>query len=108
MDFFQSRVFVFTPKGDVIDLPEGGSVVDFAYHVHSDIGNRATGAKVNGKFVSLESKLHNGDIVEVTVQKNAKPNPKWLEFVKTSIARNRIRAYFKHNPIEKKYEKYLT
>lgn len=108
MDFFQSRVFVFTPKGDVIDLPEGGSVVDFAYHVHSDIGNRATGAKVNGKFVSLESKLHNGDIVDVTVQKNAKPNPKWLEFVKTSIARNRIRAYFKHNPIEKKYEKYLT
>ena len=107
MDFFQSRVFVFTPKGDVIDLPSGASIIDFAYHVHSDIGNRAIGGKVNGKFVAVDTKVHNGDIVEVTTQKNAKPNPKWLTFVKTSRARNRLRSYFKRNPIEKKYQEFL-
>lgn len=107
MDFFKNRVFAFTPKGDVIDLPENASVIDFAYNVHSDIGNHATGAKVNGKYVALDTKLHNGDICEIVVQKNAKPNPKWLEFAKTSIARNRIHKYLKTNTLAKKFEEFL-
>jgi guanosine-3',5'-bis(diphosphate) 3'-pyrophosphohydrolase len=107
MDFFKNRVFAFTPKGDVIDLPEGGTVIDFAYNVHSDIGNHASGAKINGKYVSLDTKLSNGDICEVVVQKNIKPNSKWLEFAKTSIARNRIHKYLKGNSLVKKFEDFL-
>ena len=107
MDFFKNRAFVFTPKGDVIDLPEGASVIDFAYNVHSDIGNHATGAKINGKYVSLDTKLSNGDICEIVVQKNAKPNTKWLDFSKTSIARNRIHKYLKTNTLAKKFEDFL-
>ena len=95
LDFFRDRIFVFTPKGEVIDLPEGATPVDFAYHVHSEIGDRATGAKVNGKMVSLDSTLGNGDIVEILTQKNKKPSRQWLEFVKTSIAREHIRAALK-------------
>ncbi len=107
MDFFKNRVFAFTPKGDVIDLPEGGSVIDFAYNVHTDVGNHTSGAKINGKFVSLDTKLQNGDICEIVVQKNTKPNTKWLEFAKTSIARNRIHKYLKENSLLKKFEDFL-
>lgn len=107
MDFFKNRVFAFTPKGDVIDLPEGGSVIDFAYNVHSDVGNHATGAKIHGKYVALDTKLHNGDICEIVVQKNAKPNSKWLEFAKTSIARNRINKYLKENSLAEKFKDFL-
>lgn len=107
MDFFKHRVFAFTPKGDAIDLPEGASIIDFAYNVHSDIGNHASGAKVNGKYVSLDTLLHNGDICEIVVQKNVKPNTKWLEFAKTSIARNRIHKYLKTNTLAKKFEDFL-
>ena len=107
MDFFKNRVFAFTPKGDVIDLPEGASVIDFAYNVHSDVGNHATGAKIHGRYVALDTKLHNGDICEIVVQKNAKPNAKWLEFAKTSIARNRIHKYLKTNSLAKKFEDFL-
>lgn len=107
MDFFNDRVFVFTPKGDVIDLPVDASVVDFAYSVHSQIGNQAQGAKLNGKFVSLETKVKSGDICEIIRAKNAKPNPKWLEFVKTSIARNKIHKYIKENSLSDKYSKYI-
>jgi GTP diphosphokinase / guanosine-3',5'-bis(diphosphate) 3'-diphosphatase len=94
-DFFTHRVFVFTPRNDVIDLPMDASPVDFAYAIHSDIGNRTSGAKVNGKMVSLDSKLRNGDLVEIIVSKNAKPNKKWLEFIKTSMARNQIKHALK-------------
>lgn len=107
MDFFQNRVFVFTPKGDVIDLPEGSTPIDFAYNVHSQIGNTAQGAKINGKFLALDTKLHSGDICEVITAKNAHPNPKWLEFVKTGIAKNRIHKYMKENSLSDKFSKFL-
>lgn len=92
MDFFEHRVFVFTPQGDVIDLPENASPIDFAYAIHSDIGNHASGAKVNGKFTSLDTPLKNGDIVEIITKKSSMPNQKWLQYVKTTLARKQIRS----------------
>lgn len=92
MDFFKDRVFVFTPKGDVIDLPEDSSPVDFAYAIHSDIGDRMAGARVNDKMVSIDTKLQNGDKVEIITKKNASPSQKWLSCVKTNIARKHIRS----------------
>lgn len=92
MDFFEHRVFVFTPQGDVIDLPENASPIDFAYAIHSDIGNHAAGAKVNGKFTSLDTPLKNGDIVEIITKKSSMPNQKWLQYVKTTLARKQIRS----------------
>lgn len=90
-DIFTHRVFAFTPKGDVVDLPANSSPIDFAYAIHSDIGDHVFGAKVNGKLVSLDTVLHNGDIVEIQTKKNAKPKPKWLDFAKTTLARRHIR-----------------
>lgn len=92
IDFFNDRVFCFTPKGGVVDLPEGATIIDFAYAVHSDLGNQAMGAKVNGKFVAVNTSLKNADIVEIQIQKNKKPNQDWLGFVKTSLARRQIRT----------------
>ena len=110
IDFFKDRVFAFTPKGDVIDLPEGATPVDFAYHVHSEIGNRMSGAKVNGKMVPFLHSLKSGDTVEILTQKNKKPTSDWLEFVKTSIARQHIRSYLKKAgagyPLKKEKEKF--
>jgi GTP pyrophosphokinase len=91
-DFFSYRIFVFTPKGDVIDLPVGASPIDFAYAIHSDIGDFTSGAKVNNKLVGLDTELKNGDIVEILTGKNNKPTRKWLDFAKTSLARRRIRS----------------
>ncbi len=91
-DFFGHRIFVFTPKGDVIDLPIGSSVVDFAYAIHSDIGNHISSVMVNGKIAALNTELKNGDQVEVLTKKNAKPNRKWLDFTKTSMARRFIKS----------------
>ncbi len=91
-DFFQERIFVFTPKGDVIDLPIESSPVDFAYAIHSEIGNSIGGAKVNGKMVSLNSRLKNGDIIEIIVNKKNKPSQKWLEYAKTATAKKHIRS----------------
>lgn len=93
MDFFTDRVFIFTPRGDVIDLPIHSSPVDFAYAIHSDIGDHVSGALVNGKFVALDTKLKNGDIVEIITKKNSKPTSKWLEYAKTTLARRHIRSY---------------
>lgn len=90
-DFFAARMFVFTPKGDVIDLPVGATPVDFAYAIHSGIGNTMTGAKVNGKLVQLSTELKNGDIVEIVTKKNATPNKKWLDYAKTSSAKHHIK-----------------
>src|SRR3989338_7508647 len=95
IDFFKNRIFVFTPKGDVIDLPDGATPIDFAYLVHSDIGNRCNGAKVNDKMVSLEYHLKNGDRCEIITQKNKKPSASWLDFVKTSYAKSKIRSFLK-------------
>lgn len=97
-DFFAERMFAFTPKGDVIDLPSGASPVDFAYAVHSTLGDTMVGAKVNGKMVSLDTLLHNGDKVEILTKKNGKPNKKWLEFAKTSGAKKHIRSALKLPP----------
>ncbi|MBI4068408.1 bifunctional (p)ppGpp synthetase/guanosine-3',5'-bis(diphosphate) 3'-pyrophosphohydrolase [Candidatus Kaiserbacteria bacterium] len=91
-DFFSYRVFVLTPKGDVIDLPADATPIDFAYAIHSEIGDHMAGAKVNGKLVSLDTKLHNGDIVEITTKKTSKPSKKWLDFAKTTMAKKHIRA----------------
>lgn len=92
MNFFESRVFVFTPKGDVIDLPEGSSVVDFAYAVHSDIGNHLSGAEINGKFVSLGTKLKNRDIVCIQTKKESRPANKWITYAKSTLAKRQIRV----------------
>lgn len=90
-DIFSHRVFIFTPKGDVVDLPLNSSPIDFAYAIHSDIGDKTAGAKVNGKLVPLNTTLHNGDIVEIETRKNAHPTQKWLDFAKTTLARRNIR-----------------
>ncbi len=96
IDVFQNRIFVFTPKGDVIDLPEGATPVDFAFAIHSEIGNTCVGARVNDEIVSLDSKLSSGDFCEIIVDKNRKgPNADWLTFVKTSHARSHIRSLTK-------------
>jgi GTP pyrophosphokinase len=99
IDFFKHRVFVFTPKGDAIDLPENSTPVDFAYMIHSDIGNHMASAKVNGKMCSIKTVLHNGDIVEIATKKNARPSAKWLEFAKTGIAQRHIRLWLQKNQI---------
>lgn len=90
-DIFTERVFVFTPTGDVVDLPANSSSIDFAYAIHSDIGDHVAGAKVNGKLVPLDTPLHNGDIVEIATKKTAAPKTKWLDFAKTTLARRHIR-----------------
>jgi len=95
LDFFQDRIFVFTPKGDVVDLPVGATPVDFAYHIHTDVGNTCIGAKADGKIVSLDYQLKTGEIIEILTQKNKKPSVSWLEFVKTSVAREHIRQALK-------------
>jgi (p)ppGpp synthase/HD superfamily hydrolase len=95
-DFFSNRIFVFTPTGDVVDLPVGATPIDFAYAIHSEVGDHTAGAKVNRKQVSLNSELRNGDIIEIETRKSAKPSPKWLHFTKTSLARKRIKYTLGH------------
>ncbi|MAG12953.1 hypothetical protein CL630_04055 [bacterium] len=97
MDFFRDRVFVFTPDGDVIDLPEDSSTIDFAYAIHSDIGDHIAGAKVNEKLVSLDTKLKNGDKVEIITKRSASPTTKWLLHIKTTLARKHIKSALQKN-----------
>ncbi|MFL5359246.1 RelA/SpoT family protein [Archangium sp.] len=101
VDLFTDEVFVFTPKGDVRSLPRGATPVDFAYAIHSDVGGRCVGAKVNGKIVPLRYKLKNGDTVEVLTSPQAHPSKDWLTFVKTSRAQQRIRGFIKQQQREK-------
>ena len=95
IDFLKDRIFVFTPKGDVIDLPEGATPIDFAYQIHSDIGDQCVGAKVDNKMISLSKPLENGQMVEIIIQKGKKPSRDWLNFVKTSQAKHHIKASVK-------------
>lgn len=95
IDLFPDEIYVFTPKGDIMELPIGATVVDFAYAVHTDIGSHCVSGKVNHRTVSLSTVLSNGQTVSILTSKNAKPNPAWLEFAKTSKARSNIRHYLK-------------
>ncbi len=104
VDLFTDEVFVFTPKGDVKSLPRGATPVDFAYGIHSDVGAKCVGAKVNGKIVPLRYKLKNGDTIEVLTSPNAHPSKDWLTYVKTSRAQAKIRAYIKAQQREKSLE----
>lgn len=92
IDFFKDRIFVITPKGDVLDLPAGATPIDFAYQIHSEVGDACVGAKVNNQFVALDRELQSGDLVEILTQKNKQPSPDWLKFAKTALARDHIRA----------------
>lgn len=96
-DFFENRVFVLTPQGDVIDLPEGSTPIDFAYAVHSDIGDHISGAKVNGKLVPLDTKLQNRDVIEIDVKESASPKRKWIDMARTTLAKRHIRNYIKEH-----------
>jgi guanosine-3',5'-bis(diphosphate) 3'-pyrophosphohydrolase len=95
VDLFPDEVYVFTPKGKILSLPRGATAVDFAYAVHTDIGNRCVAAKVNGELVPLRSELRNGDRVEVITASHAKPSPGWLQYVRTGKARSNIRHFLK-------------
>ncbi len=98
-DFFGDRIFIFTPKGDVIDLPEGATPIDFAYSVHSGIGDHISGAKINGKMSHIFTKLQNRDIVEIMKKKDANPSGKWLEHAKTTAAQKHIKSYLEKNSL---------
>ncbi len=96
-NLFEDDVYVFTPKGDVIPLSPGATTVDFAYRIHTEVGNRCCGARVNGRMVTLDRQLKNGDIVEILTQKNSHPSLDWLNFARTSAAKNRIRQWYKRS-----------
>ena len=106
VDIFQDEVFVFSPKGDVLNLPAGSTPVDFAYRIHTEVGHRCVGGKVNGRMVPLDHVLENGDIVEVLTTKGPHgPSRDWLTFVKTSSAREKIRGWFKKERREENIQK---
>jgi GTP diphosphokinase / guanosine-3',5'-bis(diphosphate) 3'-diphosphatase len=102
IDFFKNHIFAFTPMGDIIDLPEEATPIDFAYAIHGEIGNHATGAKVNGNMVPLDYHIRNGDMLEILTSKDRKgPNSDWLKFVKTSLAKSHIRRELKKDNVIK-------
>ena len=98
IDFFKDRIFVLTPKGDVIDLPKESTPLDFAYHIHSEIGNHASGAKINGRMMSFSWELRSGNVVEIITQKNKKPSVEWLTLVRTALAKSKIRQALRIYP----------
>jgi GTP pyrophosphokinase len=100
VDLFPEEVYLFTPKGRILSLPRGATAVDFAYAVHTDIGNRCVAAKVNGELVPLRTELKNGDRVEIVTASHARPNPAWLQFVRTGKARSNIRHFLKTMRLE--------
>ncbi len=101
IDFFRNHIFAFTPNGDVIELPERATPVDFAYKIHTDIGHRVVGARINGKMVSLDSKIHNGDLVDILTSKEKKlPSRDWLNFIRTTQARSRIKQALRKGGID--------
>ncbi len=96
-DFFNDRIFILTPKGDVVDLPVGSCALDFAFAIHSDIGIHTSGAKINGKMVALNTELKNSNIVEIITKESSKPSAKWLEVAKTNMAKRHIANYLEKN-----------
>jgi GTP pyrophosphokinase len=100
MDLYEDEIFVFTPKGEIIKLPAGATPVDFAYAIHTEVGNHCSGAKVNNKLIPLRTKLKSGEIVEIITAKNARPSEAWLKFVKSGNARYKIRNWLRKNIIE--------
>ena len=100
LDLFSDQVFAFTPGGDVIDLPQGATPVDFAYRIHSDVGHKTVGALINGRIAQLDTKLKNGDIIEIMTSKVAAPRLDWLNFVVTKQAASKIRQWYKKNKRE--------
>lgn len=97
LDLFSDQVFAFTPNGDVFDLPRNATPVDFAYRIHSEVGNKTVGALINGRIAQLDTKLHNGDIVEILTSKTPAPRLDWLNFVVTKQASSKIKQWFKKN-----------
>ncbi len=93
-EIFNTQIYVFTPKGDVMELPSGSTPIDFAYRIHSGVGDKTVGAIVNDQIVPLNYKLEDGDIIKINTLNSAKPNKEWLNFVKTTQAKNKIKAYF--------------
>ena len=119
VDLFADEVYIFTPGGDVIELPRGATPVDFAFSIHTQVGETCVGAKVNGRLVPLKTQLRNGDTIEILTRKGQKPNKDWLEFVKTSRARTKIRAHLRqlererslqigHELLEKEFKRFGT
>ena len=104
LDLFPEEVYVFTPGGDVKELPRGATPIDFAYAIHSDVGSQCVGARINGKHCPLRTVLQNGDIVEIQTQASHRPSKDWLNFAKTSKARNKIRQFVKAEQREKSLE----
>ena len=104
-NLFEDEVFVFTPQGDVIALTQKSTPVDFAYRIHTEVGNHCAGAKVNGRIVTLDTPLRNGDIVEIITQKNSHPSLDWLNFTVTAGARNRIRQWYKRSHREENMQR---
>ena len=100
LELYEDEVYVFTPKGDLFKFPKGATVLDFAYHIHSGVGNTCVGARINGKNVSIREQLSSGDTVEILTQSNQKPNRNWLSIVKTSKARSKIRLALKETTIK--------
>lgn len=104
-NLFESEVYIFTPKGDLLALPQGSTPVDFAYRIHSQVGEHCAGARVNNKMVPLDTRLRNGDIVQIITQKQAHPSLDWINFVATSSARNRIRQWYKRSHREQNLQR---
>ena len=100
LDLVPDEIFLFTPKGDVVALPVGSTPVDFAYHIHTEVGNQCRGAKVNGQIVPLDRRLKSGEIVEIITQKNAEPSLDWITFTMTSTAKSRIKLYYRKLKLE--------
>lgn len=109
IDLFSDRIFVLTPKGRVVDLPAGATPIDFAYHIHTDVGNSCIGAKVNNKIVPFDHTLQSGDMVEILTQKNKKPSAEWVRMVRTGYAKKKIKSAIKRtSSVPKKTEFRLT
>lgn len=104
-NLFDDEVFVFTPQGDVVPLAQGSTPVDFAYRIHTEVGNHCAGAKINGRIVTLDTQLKNGDIVEIITQKNSHPSLDWLNFTVTAGARNRIRQWYKRSHHDENFQR---